>query len=223
VTCKLISGNLEVGSIFRPPFHLNSAPFFRSFIMPFARIDVTPPLTSSVWAAPPTAIVLHATAGSTARSSVDHLRSVGLGYHFIIARDGRDTAKSVNSDGSNPIVFFCTPLENRAAHVGSNIPIPGSGGRIANRCGIGISLANRQNGEDYTSKQVAVLSEIIEHVKARLPSVTHLTTHAVIQPWNRVDPLKVLGKPLAEKHGLSWFEPTAAVVEQFRPRRQGRH
>jgi N-acetyl-anhydromuramyl-L-alanine amidase AmpD len=190
--------------------------------MAFLRVDVTPPLTSSLWAAPPTAIVLHATAGATGRSSVDHLRSEGLGYHFIIARDGRDTAKSVNSDGSDPIVYFCSPLDRRAAHVGSNVPIEGSGGRIANRCAIGISLANRQNGEGYTQKQITVLSEIITLVRQQLPSVTHLTTHAVIQPWNRADPVEINGKALAEKHGLIWFKPSAAVIETFRPRRQGR-
>lgn len=190
--------------------------------MAFTPIVVSPPLTTSVWAAPPTAIVLHATAGSTARSSVDHLRSVGLGYHFIIARDGRDTAKSVNADGSDPVVFVCTSLENRAAHVGSNVPIPGSGGRIANRCSIGISLANRQNGETYPARQIAVLSEIIELVKVQLPTVTHLTTHAVIQPWNRADPLQINGKALAERHGLTWFQPSAAVITQFTPGRQGR-
>ncbi|MDP3194751.1 peptidoglycan recognition family protein [Tabrizicola sp.] len=135
--------------------------------MAFSTVTVTPQLTTSVWAAPPTAIVLHATAGSTARSSIDHLRSVGLGYHVIIARDGRDTAKTINADGSDPIVYFCTPFANRAAHVGSNVPIEGGGGRIANRCAIGISLANRQNGEAYTAKQIAVLSEIIEHVKVK--------------------------------------------------------
>ena len=190
--------------------------------MAFSTVTVTPPLTSSVWAAPPTAIVLHATAGSTARSSIDHLRSVGLGYHIIIARDGRDTAKTVNADGSDPIVYVCTPFENRAAHVGSNVPIEGSNGRIANRCAIGISLANRQNGEAYTPKQIAVLSEIIEHVKAKLPTVTHLTTHAVIQPWNRADPRQIDGKNLAKKHGLKWFQPTAGMIAQFTPKKQGK-
>lgn len=190
--------------------------------MAFSRITVTPPLSTSVWAAPPTAIVLHATAGSTARSSIDHLRSVGLGYHYIIARDGRDTAKSVNADGSDPIVYFCVPLENRAAHVGSNVPIEGGGGRIANRCAIGISLANRQNGEAYTPKQIDVLSEMIAFIKTRAPTVTHLTTHAVIQPWNRADPLQINGKALADKHGLKWFQPSAAVIAQFTPGRQGR-
>lgn len=190
--------------------------------MAFTAVPVRPPLSTSQWAAPPTAIVLHATAGSTARSSVDHLRSISLGYHFIIARDGRDTAKSVNSDGSDPLVYFCVPLENRAAHVGSNVPIAGGGGRIANRCAIGISLANRQNGEGYTPKQIGVLSEIIDLVRARTPSITHLTVHAVIQPWNRADPRAINAMALAQTHGLIWFQPSAAVINQFTPGRQGR-
>lgn len=136
----------------------------------------------------------------------------GPGYHVIIARDGRDTAKTIKADGSDPIVSFCTPFPNPAAHVGPNVPIKGGGGRIANRRSIGIALANRQSGKACTPKQIAVLSEIIEHVKSKLPTVTHLTTHAVIQPWNRFDPLAVDGKALALKHGLMWFQPTAVMI-----------
>lgn len=190
--------------------------------MPFKKIEVIPPLSTSTWAAPATAIVLHATAGGTARSSIDHLRSVGLSYHFIIARDGSDAGNSSNSNGSDPISFFCVPLANRAAHVGSNIPFPGSGNRIANRCAIGISLANRQNGEAYTSKQLLVLSEVIELVRSKIPTITHLTTHAVIQPWNRRDPMSVDGKAVSAKHGLQWFQPTQAQLDQFKPKKQGK-
>jgi len=190
--------------------------------MAFSTVDVRPPLSVSLWAAPPTAIVLHATAGATGRSSVDHLRSIGLGYHVIIARDGRDTAKSINSDGSDPIAYFCTAFEHRARHVGSTVPIEGSGGRTANRCAIGIALANRQNGEAYTPKQITALSRIIELVKSRVPTVTHLTAHGLIQPWDRSDPKDIDCKVLARKHGLVWFAPSQAFVSQFRPDSQGR-
>lgn len=185
--------------------------------MSFKRIVVTPPLSVSTWAAPPTMIVLHATAGATARSSVDHLRSVGLSYHFIIARDGKDSAKTAGSDGSDPIVYFCVPMQNRAAHVGSKIPMPASGNRIANHCAIGISLANRQNGEPYAPKQIAVLDELIDLVKSELPTVTHLTTHAVIQPWNRADPRAIDGSQVAARHGLHWFKPTQQQIGQHTP------
>lgn len=190
--------------------------------MSFKPVPVTPPLSIANWSAPPTIIVLHATAGATARSSVDHLRSVGLSYHFIIARDGKDTASTANADGSDPIVFLCVPVVNRAAHVGSMIPMPASGGRIANRCAVGISLANRQNGEAYTAKQLTVLDEIIALAKQQAPTITHLTTHAVIQPWNRSDPLGVDGAQVAARHNLTWFQPTAQQIAQFKPSKTGK-
>jgi N-acetyl-anhydromuramyl-L-alanine amidase AmpD len=185
--------------------------------MPHRIITVSPPLLTSVWADDPTTIVLHATAGSSGKSSVNHLRSLGLGYHFIIARDGKDSAKTQNSDGTDPAVFFCVPLDNRAAHVGSNIPMPNSGGRIANRSSIGISLANRQTGEGYTPKQLVVLDEIISLTKAHWPSIRTLTTHAAIQPWNRRDPLNIDGPAMATRHGLAWFQPTPAQIAAFKP------
>lgn len=188
--------------------------------MAYKRLVVTPALSEATWKAAPTMIVLHATAGSTGRSSVDHLRSVGLSYHFIIARDGKDTAKTANADGSDPIVFFCVPTGLRAAHVGSKIIMPGSGNRIANRCAIGISLANRQNGEGYTPKQLSVMDEIITLIKNEQPTVTHLTTHAVIQPWNRSDPKNVDGSAVAASHGLTWFQPSAALLAGATPTKQ---
>lgn len=188
--------------------------------MPYTRVDVNPPLSESVWAAPPTCVILHATAGSTGRSSVDWLRSQGLGYHFIVARDGRDSAKSATANGTDPIVYFCVPLKFRAAHVGSRFPIPGSGGRVANRCAIGISVANLQNGEAYTPKQWPVVDELLQLIKAECPSVTHLTTHGSIQPWNRGDPKGVDGAAVAKRAGLTWFRPTAAELAPYDPGRQ---
>lgn len=190
--------------------------------MAFVRVDVNPPLSTSTWAAPPTAIVLHATAGGTARSSIDHLRSVGLSYHFIIARDGKDSGNGSASDGTDPLVFFCVPTSHRAAHVGSNIPFPNSNNRIANRCSIGISLANRQNGEAYAQKQISVLSEMIALMKSQFPTIRHLTTHAVIQPWNRRDPMAINGEDVAKKHGLTWFAPDQATIKKYTPKKQGK-
>src|SRR5262245_1130259 len=91
----------------------------------------------------PVLIVLHATAGGTAKSSIEHLRGVGLSYHYIIARDGRDSAKFESHDGSDPIVFGCVADGDHAFHVGSTIPVPNTGGGI-NKNSIGISLANIQ-------------------------------------------------------------------------------
>lgn len=88
----------------------------------------------------PVLVVLHATAGSTARSSIAHLRSVGLSYHYIIARDGKDSATSVTNNNTEPTIFQCASNDRHAFHTGSQIPAPD--GFCINKSSIGISMAN---------------------------------------------------------------------------------
>jgi N-acetyl-anhydromuramyl-L-alanine amidase AmpD len=183
---------------------------------------VKPPLSLKARRAPPTVIVLHATAGTTARSSVDWLRSQGLGYHFIIARDAKDSASSVRADlSSEPAVFACVAVQHRVGHTGSTIPAPGTDD-THNQRGVAISLANRQNGEPYTPKQLVVLDALIGEIRSKIPTIRHLTTHAVIQPWNRKDPLAVDAKALAAKHGLTFFTPTAKQIADHKPKKTPR-
>jgi N-acetyl-anhydromuramyl-L-alanine amidase AmpD len=183
------------------------------------QIIVNPPLSRKPRSAPPSIIVLHATAGSTARSSIDWLRAQGLGYHFIIARDAKDSASTDRADhASDPAVYACVALEHRTGHTGSSIPVPGTK-ETHNQRAIAISLANRQNGEAYTPGQLAALDALIGEVKAKVPTIRHLTTHGVIQPWNRKDPLSVDAKALAAKHGLSFFTPTAKQIADHTPKK----
>jgi len=169
---------------------------------------------------PATLIVLHATAGATARSSINHLRGVGLSYHYIIARDGKDSAKSTGADGSEPIVYHCAPDAAHAFHVGSTVPSPAGMG--INKASIGVSLANiqnRKNPEDYPTMQLGMLDQLIAELRQRVPSLKWLTTHAAVQPWNRADPLAVVGSIIARRHDLAWWEPTPDQVRQHKPRR----
>ena len=55
----------------------------------------------------PTLVILHATAGASALSSIDYLRTKGNAYHFIIARDSKDSAWTYQSDGSESIIYQC--------------------------------------------------------------------------------------------------------------------
>jgi N-acetyl-anhydromuramyl-L-alanine amidase AmpD len=168
----------------------------------------------------PELVVLHATAGSTARSSINHLRSVGLSYHYIITRDARDSAKSEGTDNTEPVIHQCVPNLGHAFHVGSTIPAPG--GRGINKSSIGISLANiqrKKNPEQYPAKQIQALDELLAHLKREVPSLRFLTTHGAVQPWNRADPLNIIGKELAAKHGYEWWEPTKEQIAQHRPKK----
>ena len=40
--------------------------------------------------------------------------------------------------------------------------------------------------------------------------------------YRRLDAEISRRKALAEKHGLTWFQPTAAVIAQFTPKKQGK-
>ena len=174
------------------------------------------PLSTRSRSAQPSVVVLHATAGASAMSSINHLRSVGLSYHYIIARDGRDSARTNQADSSAPIVFHCVADRHRGAHVGSTIPAPSGQGSF-NECSIGISLANRQDGQDrYTAGQIAALDALLAHLKQTHSSLRWLTNHAFIQPWNRSDPLSINADDLAARHGYTVFRPTAAQIRAHR-------
>lgn len=181
---------------------------------------LTPPLANRARQRDPVLIVLHATAGSTVRSSVAHLRGIGLGYHVIITRDGKDSAKSANADGSAPVVVRCVPLDRVTFHTGSTIPVPGAGS--INGSSVGISLANIQRTTDpepYPAAQMAALDQVIASAMQELGSITLITTHAIVQPWNRADPRGVDVDAIATRHGLKVWRPTAAEIAAHTPKK----
>jgi N-acetyl-anhydromuramyl-L-alanine amidase AmpD len=185
--------------------------------------ELNPPLDHRDRAVPPSVILLHATAGATAKSSIDHLRGIGLSYHYIIARDGKDSAKSAKHDGSEPIIFSCVPVDKVAFHCSSTIPVKGTpSGRINNHS-IGISLANiqtKKNPEDYPPKQLAALEELVADLIKKVPSLRMITTHAKVQPWNRADPLAIEAAEIAKRHGLEFWVPTDAEVKAHTPKKK---
>ncbi|HEV7779616.1 MAG TPA: N-acetylmuramoyl-L-alanine amidase [Chitinophagaceae bacterium] len=168
----------------------------------------------------PVLVVLHATAGATASSSINHLRGAGLSYHYIITRDAKDSSKSENAKNTEPIIHQCVPNTGHAFHVGSTIPAPGGLG--INKSSIGISLANIQratNPERYPALQIAALNELLAHLKATIPSLQFLTTHAIVQPWNRADPRTINGEQLAATHGYEFWRPTAEEIKKHTPKK----
>ncbi|HRK16869.1 MAG TPA: N-acetylmuramoyl-L-alanine amidase [Prosthecobacter sp.] len=175
----------------------------------------------------PTLLILHATAGASAKSSIDYLRSKGNAYHYIIARDSKDSDWTYKSDDSECVAFHCVPHENYARHVSTTIPVPGTGGGHINDHSIAISLANLQShvpkdpapgDEEYTPQQLLALNELLALLKEEVPSLKFLTTHAVVQPWSRSDPLRIDGPALAEKFGYTWWEPTKTEIKNHKPK-----
>lgn len=184
-------------------------------------VTLDPPLPSRSRKRDPILLVLHATAGATARSSVDVLREKGLGYHYIIARDGKDSAKSANANGTEAVVFACVPVGRVAFHVGSQIPVPDVGHDI-NGNSVGISLANIQNRkqpEPYTVQQIEAMHQVIRGVLQEFPSIKLITAHAFVQPWNRSDPQNLDIDSIAVQHSLTVWRPTKAEIVAHTPKK----
>ena len=184
-------------------------------------VTLNPPLANVSRKVPALLIVLHATAGATASSSISVLRGKGLGYHFIIARDGKDSKNSALSDGTAPKVFACVPIERVTFHVGSTIPVPDGQGDI-NRNSVGISLANIQNKkspEPYPAAQIAAMHDVIAGILAKMPSIKRLTAHAFVQPWNRSDPQILDIDAIAAMHKLEVWRPSAGQIKAHTPKK----
>lgn len=176
----------------------------------------------------PTLVILHATAGASAQSSIDYLRMKGNAYHFIIARDSKDSAWTYQSNGSESVIYQCVRYQHRARHVSTTIPVPGTVGGHINDYSIAVSLANYQgkvkadpnpSPEEYTDQQMLALNGLLTLLKQEIPSLTTLTTHAVVQPWNRADPARIDGKALAERFGWDWWKPSPAVIAKYKPKK----
>lgn len=110
-----------------------------------------------------TGIVLHHTAGGSAESSIEHLRQIGLSYHYIVERDGH--------------AFKCVPIFVRALHAGVSI---GKYGDDVNSQTIGISFANDGVGEKYPPVQVQAGHELIDAILSVHKEIEWISTHRLI-------------------------------------------
>ena len=176
----------------------------------------------------PTLLILHATAGASAMSSIDYLRTKGNAYHFIIARDSKDSPWTYQSDGSESVIYQCVRYQHRARHVSTTIPVPGTKDGHINDYAIAVSLANFQGKvkqdphpgpEEYTDQQMLALNGLLTLIKQDVPTIKYLPTHAVVQPWNRADPVRIDGKVIAARMGWDWWQPSKAEVERHRPKK----
>lgn len=174
----------------------------------------------------PKLLVLHATAGASAKSTIDYLRNKGTSYHFIIARDSRDSPWSYMAEPTEALVYQCVRYHHKASHVSSTIPVPGSSGSI-NENSIGISLANYQGSvkndpagglEEYTGQQILALNALLALVHEEVPSIQMITCHADVQPWSRSDPIGIDVSSYVERFGWVYWKPTSSELERHRPR-----
>lgn len=138
-----------------------------------------------------TTIVLHASAGKSATSSISWLAKIGLSYHYIIERDGTITK--------------CAPTSRVAFHAGKSF---GPNGNNVNEYSIGICLANMNNGEVYPFTQIDAAHALVNELNQGIESIEFITTHYLVSPGRKTDPYKFKFEQFANKTGLTAWRPT---------------
>lgn len=151
-----------------------------------------------------TLIVMHATDGSSVEGTIETLRDRRLAYHYIIDRDGT-VYTAFGSSGS---------WKPQASHAGNSYG-PNEAARQVSRVqnakkefvqwpsvngySIGIAFANFESkGEKLTPKQIEAAEGLIAALKAKVPTLKWITTHAIVSPGRKTDPkfldIDALGK-----------------------------
>jgi N-acetylmuramoyl-L-alanine amidase len=119
-----------------------------------------------------TTIVLHATDGASAVSSIRWLAHTGNSYHYIIA----DTGK----------VYKCVPTGREAFHAGKSF---GPEGDQVNQYSIGISFDNFESRKEaITGEQMDAAEKLIGELKKAIPTIKWITTHKAVAPGRKTDP-----------------------------------
>lgn len=138
-------------------------------------------------------IVLHATDGASALSSIAWQAISRTSYHYIIERDGT--------------VYKCTPISLRAWHAGVSF---GPQGNDVNNYSVGICFANFESkGESLTAVQIAACAELIEEIQlATNNQFKWVTRHKTIAPTRKTDPKMLtptaLSKIAMENNLIIW-------------------
>jgi N-acetyl-anhydromuramyl-L-alanine amidase AmpD len=159
---------------------------------------------------PLTTIVLHGTAGSSARSSASWLDKIGLSYHAICS-DPND----VDGDGA---ILKCVRDSHVAYHAGVS---KGPNGAAVNAYSLGFAWSNPEDKK--TPISVAQWRAGVEWCASQCrayPSIRYITTHAIVSPGRKFDPRgPVAGIPGSKPFPLQRFceEVSAKCGRQVLP------
>jgi N-acetylmuramoyl-L-alanine amidase len=137
-----------------------------------------------------TTILLHATATPSLQTALDVLRERELSYHFLIDKDGS--------------VLQCVPTDKVAFHAGESVGPDGPG---VNEYSIGVSLVNLNDGDEpYTAQQIQATEALVRHLVPAFPTLRFLTTHAIVSPGRKSDPVGYPVAALAQATGLELWQ-----------------
>lgn len=162
-------------------------------------IPIEPQFVSKPRTEPITTVVLHATAGSSLAGAVSTLRAKGLGYHYLIEKDGT-------------VHKGCATSRN-CGHAGKSV---GPDGEFCNGYSIGVAFVHPNNGSAISEAAIQASIELLAALKAAIPTLRYVTTHYAItvEPsgrYRKSDPRSCPVELIAEKTGLEAWKPSFAT------------
>lgn len=170
-------------------------------------------------------IVLHATAGrespaNSVANAVATLRKGGLGYHYLVAKDGTVYKAVATGMGTGHAGSSYGPQEqakgisrtqfaNTKANRAQGRVHKFVAGTSVNSTSIAVSLVNLNDGQDdYTQAQLDAVEALVKQLKSAMPTLKFLTTHFEVSPKRKSDPIEYPVAALAAKTGLThWRFP----------------
>lgn len=139
---------------------------------------VSPFLVQREFRRPPDGVILHATAGASALSSIRYLKQPkkdspeGYGYHAVIERDGT--------------IFKCVPYSKATFHAGIS---KGWNGPNCNYYTLGVCFANLNNGvEAVTVAQQTAAAWLIGQLRKQHDALGWISEHRLVSPGRKSDP-----------------------------------
>ncbi len=129
------------------------------------------------------AVVIHATAGSSAAGAFSVMRAGRASFHWLIPDE--------DEEGHGRVVWATAPEARAAWHVRNSCSHPAvwEGRAKVNHYSLGVEIVNRARaGDPFSDWQIEATAQIIRYAWAKYPNLAHVVSHARLDPSRRTDP-----------------------------------
>ncbi|MDB5269093.1 MAG: putative N-acetylmuramoyl-L-alanine amidase [Hymenobacter sp.] len=129
------------------------------------------------------AVVIHATAGASSEDAVSVMRDEDASFHWLVPDE--------DEPQHGKTVWACVPEARAAWHVRNacHHPDVNSDKTQVNHWSLGIEVVNSQLRADaFSDWQLEATAQLVRYCWAKYPNLTHIVSHAKLDPTRRSDP-----------------------------------
>jgi N-acetyl-anhydromuramyl-L-alanine amidase AmpD len=130
------------------------------------------------------AVIIHATAGASSEGAISVMkrRVDPASFHWLVPDE--------DEPQHGELVWACVPEALAAWHVrnAASHPEVNDGARRVNHWSLGIEVVNRQRDDAFSDWQLEATARIVRYCWAKYPKLSHVVSHAKLDPGRRSDP-----------------------------------